>query len=163
MWSHFSDFAIKLVKSQTIKRTKRISLNAQTNQSKQSRPSNRRPNRQTGKPNQSRKPIPRMGKPNGQTGKQTYPPNGQTKRANGQTKRANGQTKRANGQTKRANGQTKWANQTGKLNQVFLPYCIVLSRRATLLFISRVKEDKRTSTDFARGLCRVSGSLQPGF
>ena len=83
--------------------TKRISLNAQTNPSKQSRPSNRRPNRQTGKPNrqtgkpnQSRKPIPRMGKPNGQTGK----PNEQTGKPNGQTKRANGQTKQTKQTTK---------------------------------------------------------------
>jgi len=77
MWSHFYHFAIKLAKSQTIKQTKRFSPNAQTYQSKQSRPSNRRlnrqtgkpnrqtgkPNRQTGKPNRSRIPISQMGKP----------------------------------------------------------------------------------------------------
>jgi len=63
MWSRFSNHAIKLVKSRTIKQTKRFSPNAQTNQSKQSRPSNRRPNRQTGKPNRQ------TGEPNRQTGK----------------------------------------------------------------------------------------------
>ena len=60
MWSQKSNFAIKPVKSQTIKRTKRFSPNAQTNQSKLNRPSNR----------------------------QTKPANRQTKLANRQTKLA---------------------------------------------------------------------------
>ena len=89
-----------------------------------------------------------MGNPNRQTGK----PNGQTGKPNGQTGKPNG---KANGQTGKPNWQTKRANQTGKPNGqnksglLIVILLTVLSRRATLL-LSRVKEDKRTSTDFAR-------------